>query len=389
MTTDDVTDTARAPTRRVLVVVPSERGGTTQYTHNLADALAAGGHAVTVAGAIGGELGGLARRYALVEAFARPLGPVGLLRLVRAARTFRPDVVHFQGAQHPEFYLGLWLLLRLATPAVFVWTPQDVLSNTRRRWHPSLYRALYARMRHVFLNAEQNRRLVAERFGVAPSRTTVLPMPDLLAFARRDLTPVAPPVPAQRRVVLCFGLIEPRKGIDTLIAAFARLRAAVPEAFLVVAGKPLVDLAPYRAAITAHGLDADVLVLPRYADFAEMAGLFEAARVVVLPYREGWNSGVLAAAFGFHKPVVATAVGGFDEVVEHERTGLLVPPGEPAALADALARVLADDDLYARMRAGVAAAAAAASWERVAAITAAVYDRVRTGGCATPVGATA
>jgi glycosyltransferase involved in cell wall biosynthesis len=362
--------------RRILCLVPSAVGGTPQYTHNLAEALVERGHEVMVAGAVDGELGGFVRHYALLEVFHRRPRPGDILRLARAARRFRPQVVHFQGAQRPEFYLAAWLLLRLLTPAVFVWTPQDVLSNAHRPWHPPLFRAAYGRMRHVFLNARQNRELVARLFGVEAARTTVLPMPDLVAFARRDLTPVPPPVPAGRRVVLCFGLIEPRKGIETLIAAFARLRERVPEAFLVIAGKPLIDPTPYRAEIERRGLDNDSLLIPRYTSFAEMAGLFETAEVVTLPYHEGWNSGVLAAAFGFQRPVVVSAVGGFEEVVEPERTGLVVPPRDADALAEALERVLSEPGLGERLRAGTAVAAAAASWQRVAAITDDVYDRV-------------
>ncbi len=359
---------------RVLFVAPAPTGGTVQYTHNLANALAGKGHGVMLATGIGFELAAHPRHYRLIEVFDRFTPHFRrLAAFLGAVRRFRPDIVHFQGAQHPEFYLLLWVVLRALTPARFVWTPQDVLSNTRRRRHMVVYRLVYGRMRHVFLNARQNEAAIADLFGVDRRRISVLPIPDLVAFVRRDLTPAAPDLPAGRRLVLCFGLIEPRKGIDTLIEAFARIRARVPDAYLLVTGKALTDVAPYRAAIDRLGLAGDARIDDRYVSFEEMAGLFERAHVITLPYHHGWNSGVLASAFGFGKPVVATTVGGFEEVVADGRTGLLVPPRDPQALAAALLRTLDDPGLHARLSDAAAREGARTSWDGVAGFTAEIY----------------
>jgi glycosyltransferase involved in cell wall biosynthesis len=89
--------------------------------------------------------------------------------------------------------------------------------------------------------------------------------------------------------------------------------------------------------------------------------------VVVLPYRQIFQSGVLPVAQTFGRPVVAAAIGALPEAIEDGRTGLLVPPEDPAALAEAVAGLLADP---ARARClGEAAAAAARdrfAWRRVA-----------------------
>ena len=104
-----------------------------------------------------------------------------------------------------------------------------------------------------------------------------------------------------------------------------------------------------------------------------MAGYFNAAQLLVLPYESGWNSGVLASAFGFGKPVVATRVGGFDEVVSDESTGLLVPPKDPAALAEAIVRLLRDEGLYARIVKNIEQTAGEISWEAIAKVSEARY----------------
>ena len=367
--------------RRVLMVAPAGQGGTLQYTHNLCEALCDAGHQVVLATAVDCEINSFPRRYQLLGVFDRfrpRFGP--LLRFVRMIRQTKPEIIHLQGAQRPEFF---WLLLAVVSrlcSARFVWTPQDVVSNSSKRYHPWMQRRNYARMSHVFLNAKQNETAVREMFKVPHNKITVMAIPDLLVFARRDLGRSLPPeltwTPDSAPLILCFGLIEPRKGIAQLIQAFGQL-ADSTDARLLIIGKPLTDIAPYRAAIAALALEPGRLqIIDRYASFEEMNGLFEASTVVVLPYLNGWNSGVLASGFGFGKPVVATRVGGFDEVIVDGETGLLVPPDDADALADALRRVIEDDILRSKLETGAKAESARLSWQEIAATTSRIYDEI-------------
>ena len=362
---------------RVLFIAPAPRAGTLQYTHNLADALAQRGHRVVLATGVGFELADYPRSYEAIEVFDRYRPrPLRLLRFLWTCLTFRPQVVHLQGAQHPALYILLWAMLRMLGSTCFVYTPQDVLPNSLRPYHIRAFRYLYARMRHVFLNAKQNEALVIDNFGVLPDRITVLPIADLTAFVRKHVIPEPPDIPPGKKVVLCFGLIEPRKGIHTLLSAAPEVLRQVPEALLLIVGKPLMDIAPLQRQLTDLGLLERVRLVPQYVSFAQMAGYFSAAQLLVLPYENGWNSGVLASAFGFGKPVIATRVGGFDEVVQDEVTGLLVPAKDPAALAQAIARLLIDEELYARMAENVQVAARNISWEAIARTTEARYEDV-------------
>jgi glycosyltransferase involved in cell wall biosynthesis len=363
------------------MVAPAGQGGTIQYAHNVCDALSVAGHQVVLATAIDCEMEPFPRRYQLLGVFDRlrpRLGP--LFRFARLIRQMKPEIVHLQGAQRPEFY---WLLLGILSrlcKAQFVWTPQDVVSNSTKPYHLWMQRRNYARMSHVFLNAKQNEAVLSEMYEVPPSQITVMAIPDLLDFARRDLTRTLPPelnwTPDNAPLILCFGLIEPRKGIAQLIQAFGRIVKS-SDARLLIIGKPLTDIEPYKAALSGLGIPRDrAQLIARYASFEEMNGLFEAASVVVLPYLKGWNSGVLASAFGFGKPVVATRVGGFDEVIQDGKTGLLVPPDDVDALALGLQRILDDRPLRKKLQKGAAAESIQTSWEDIAAKTTAVYDHV-------------
>jgi glycosyltransferase involved in cell wall biosynthesis len=100
----------------------------------------------------------------------------------------------------------------------------------------------------------------------------------------------------------------------------------------------------------------------RYAPTGELPAIFARASLVVLPYRSATGCGPLQLAFGAGRPVVGSAVGGIAEAVRDGVDGILVPPGDPLALAAALCRALEPTTLAALTR-GAAEAAGRFSWE--------------------------
>lgn len=161
--------------------------------------------------------------------------------------------------------------------------------------------------------------------------------------------------------------MRPYKGIDVLLDAWR----AVDDAELWIVGRPHVDLAPLRAAA-----GPSVRFTPRFVSDGEAAAIFGRADVVVLPYREIDQSGVLFTALAFGKPLVLTKVGGFPELA---RTGAarLVPPGDPAALGAALAALVVDPAGRERMAAAARAAAAGPyAWPAIAEAHLRLYQRL-------------
>ncbi len=167
-------------------------------------------------------------------------------------------------------------------------------------------------------------------------------------------------------VALSFGTITAYKGIDTLCLAWPSVRARVPDAQLVIAGSLSADIdeAALRAQVAAL---TGVSLQTGYVPVADVAGYFARARCVVLPYKRSSQSGVAHLAFTMGRPVVATRVGDIPAVVRDEVSGLLVPPDDPDALAEAMIRVLTDAELAASMgKAGAESLAESASWDEVA-----------------------
>jgi glycosyltransferase involved in cell wall biosynthesis len=171
-------------------------------------------------------------------------------------------------------------------------------------------------------------------------------------------------------VALFFGYVRRYKGLDTLLDAWPLVRARRP-ATLVVAGEFYDDATPYREQVAranagaAPGAPTPVRLIDRYLPDDEVEAVFKAADVVVLPYRSATQSGVTHVAYALGRPVITTDVGGLAETVRPGETGLVVPPGRPEALAEAVVRFFADG-MGPGLSAGVEALRQAHSWEALA-----------------------
>ncbi|MGH7726496.1 MAG: glycosyltransferase [Candidatus Eiseniibacteriota bacterium] len=170
-------------------------------------------------------------------------------------------------------------------------------------------------------------------------------------------------LPPDGDVLLFFGFVRRYKGLDVLIEALPRVLARRPVT-LVVAGEFYEPVEPVRARIAELGLGESVRVLDRYVPDEDVGDLVAAADLVVLPYRSATQSGVVQVAYAGGCPVVSTAVGGLPEVVFEGRTGHLVPPERPDALADAILGFF-DRGGRAAYEPAVREAARAFSWGRV------------------------
>ncbi len=147
--------------------------------------------------------------------------------------------------------------------------------------------------------------------------------------ARKSLGITAP------RVLLFFGYVRRYKGLDVLLDALARLPAELGVQ-LVIAGEFYDPEPAYRNQIRRLGIEDRVILRSEYLPNDAVPRYFSAADAVVLPYRSATQSGIAQIAYNFGTPVIATDVGGLHEVVLHDRTGLIVPPERPDALAEAI-----------------------------------------------------
>ena len=181
------------------------------------------------------------------------------------------------------------------------------------------------------------------------------------------------------RVILFFGFVRNYKGIEVLADAMPLLLAEL-SVHLVVAGEFWDGARRFLWRLKKLGLEDAVTTVPRFVPNEEVPVFFIAADLVVLPYRSATQSGVVQMAYGFERPVVATNVGGLPEMIRDGETGILVPPGDPAALASAIVDFFRNGRGPA-MRAAIQGRRGEFSWERmVETIEACAAGRTGSGG---------
>ncbi len=144
-----------------------------------------------------------------------------------------------------------------------------------------------------------------------------------------------------KNVLLYFGYIRRYKGLMILIDAMMEIVAKeslTGETLLLIVGEFYDDEAKYRNRTQELNLNSSIRFVANYVRNEAVATYFSAADVVVLPYLSATQSGIGQIAYNFDKPVIATNVGGLSEVVLDGKTGFIVPPKDPSALANAIAR---------------------------------------------------
>jgi len=276
-----------------------------------------------------------AGRLPLPRRLARALQHPLDMRLLARRLADEADIVHVQWMPGKAFDARVWRRLAETTNVKVTFTAH----NAQEREN-AVDVGLLAGYDAVIAHSESGAQSLRDR-GVA--HVWQLPIgaydqyatsgdPDVLPV---DLPQVAP-------MALFAGLLRKYKGVDVLLEAWPQVVAAVPDARLVIAGRSvdveLPDTPPAGATF-----------IPRFTTEAELGWLLRRAEVCVLPYRQIDMSGIAVSALACGTPLVASDIGGLGEYAG--RGASLVPPEDPAALADALIAVLGDRTLQQRLAA--------------------------------------
>lgn len=286
--------------------------------------------------------------------------------------SWRPDVVHAHGVRAGALSAAaITLLRRAARPALVVTVHNAPPEGGAAATVHAFLERVCARRADLVLCASADLVARLRAVGAVGAEQFDVPAPEFpaptaaeLAAARRELSPDGRPV------VLAAGRLAAQKGLDVLIAAAAHWQSRDPRPVTVIAGDgPLAAALRARAAGLADG---DVRLLGHRSDVPALLG---AADVVVVPSR--WEARALIVQEAMHagRPVVASRVGGIPDLTG--AGAMLVPPGDPAALAAAVTAVLDQPALAAGLcRAARAQAASFPSAADALAGTLARYARL-------------
>ncbi len=295
--------------------------------------------------------------------------PVNLLYsagMVKSISHFQPDIVHMQCNGHAWFS---FLLPIAGLQYCMVFTVHDPVP------HPgegSPIRSFSNRVvrwigKHFIVHASTLKSQMIAEYGMDGDSIHVIPIGSCNFDESKS-----PDGSEPGNSILFFGRIQDYKGIEILVAAEPLIAETIPNFQVVIAGTGK-RLEPYLSAV--HDRKRFVIINRHITD-EEIPQLFKSAAIVVLPYTQASQSGVIPLAYSYRKPVIATRVGGLPEVVDHGKTGILIPPNDAGKLARAVGKLLADREAAQQMgKNGHQKLKAELSWETIAEKTMQVYQQ--------------
>lgn len=179
--------------------------------------------------------------------------------------------------------------------------------------------------------------------------------------------------PVKKNSLLFFGRIVSYKGVQVLISAFQKLIDDGLDLLLVIAGEG--EIGKYQRKIREKDL-SKIEFINNYIPDQKVAELFEECAVVVLPYLEATQSGVVPIALSFGKPPIVTNVGSLTDVIKDGVNGLVVPANDVRALAGAIKNLLSDAVLYQKLHQEALVTSEQLAWEKIGPRYGEVYKKV-------------
>ncbi|MBK5232092.1 MAG: glycosyltransferase family 4 protein [Thermoleophilia bacterium] len=244
------------------------------------------------------------------------------------------DVVHYQWLTMPNLDRRLLPPQRPRVLTAHYILPPEPTARQKKNAN-----RVFGSMDAVIAHSESGAQRLHQEVGLPEEKVRVIPHGSF-DYLTEQADEVPLPVELEGAggpVILFFGLIRPYKGVDVLLDAFAEVEG--PELWIV--GNPRMDLTDLEANAARAG--GRVRWLPRFITDREIPAIMRAADLLVLPYTDGEQSGVLYTGLAFEKPMVISNVGGLGEVAREHDAARLVEPGDVDGLAEALTELVNDE----------------------------------------------
>lgn len=288
-----------------------------------------------------------------------------LYHFVREIHRIGPEIIHFHNPYSPWTVLALPWLRKYAKVTTI---PEGVLHRgMEKRVEMRIARNMHAKAVDALIVLCEFDRFQAREY--APSKSAFI-IPHGINTLFLDAMGSASPHLTEDSV-LFFGGIAPFKGLEYVLKAFVIVQQKMPDARLVIAGRG--SIAPYQEMLArVRNLELD----NRFIPMDKAAEYFRRAKFLVMPYIEDDHSGIIPVAYAFGKPVIVSEK--VSDMVEDGRTGLIVPARDHIALAEAMTRLLLDEQLRIQMgKRAIEKAESELNWDGIAERTLQVYAHAR------------
>lgn len=272
------------------------------------------------------------------------INPLSWIRAFRRVRELQPDLLllrFWMPFFAPCFGTICWLTKKF-TSAQVLYLCDNIIPHERRMGDVTLSKFAFRRADFFIVQSSVVQAELLTLFPQAKYRHVPHPVYDIFGEvmdkkeARKRLNISA------EKVILFFGYVRAYKGLDLLFKAMPAILDEMSLRLLVV-GEFYQSEQDFRKQADDLGFSAIVQFHSKYVPTEEVSMYFSAAEVVVLPYKSATQSGIVQIAYHLNKPCIVTDVGGLAEVVVDGRTGFVVPPEDPAALANAVIRFYSEN----------------------------------------------
>jgi len=270
-------------------------------------------------------------------------------KLCRNIKNKHYDIIHFQEYGPP------WMVLfwRAYIKCPLVMTVHDPYQHPGIPFSKKVYQDI---MQRIFIHKAKkiivHSNLLKEQFLERYHRKTnedvvIIPIGDFAIFEHWDKNSKSNKEMSPTKNILFFGTVRPNKGLVYLLKSERFIRNHINDYMIIIAGR-CDEFVKYKKNIDPG---AKIKIINEYIPNKEVHKYFRNASVVVLPYLSATQTGIIPLAYSFGKPVIATNVGAIPEIVEDGKTGYLIEPRNERALADAIIRLISDDNLIKKMSA--------------------------------------
>ena len=327
------------------------------------------------------SLAGMVTSSGPVRRFLRAIEyPLNLLILLAYVLIKRIKIVHFIWIVSPCLDYRLIRLLQLAGCHV-VYTAHNPFPHEPKADDIRKYSRIYQRVDHVIALTNFTRNEIMAHCGISSEKISVLPHGDYKAlFSRYDcndnLAKNVRQKAGERKIIAFLGHIRPYKGLEVFLDAFGLIKQRIPDSFFLIAGSVLVgDKKSWEEKLAESCKPDDLWADIRFVPVEDVKAYLSVIDVLVQPYISASQSGNTVMAYAAGVPVISTNVGGLGEMTEDGKTGYVIAPRDPEAIADALSKYFEGDNYEKMSHNARRAATGQFNWEKIAEQTAAVYRR--------------
>lgn len=265
--------------------------------------------------------------------------PLSWLIVAKRARDFDPDLVIFPwwmwGWAIP--FAVVTLLAKALTSAKILFICHNVIEHETAWWKKLLTKMALSPGDFYIVHSQPDFEKLKRFFPRPRIKKAFLPIFEIVASGKISRERAKKKLGIKGNAILFFGYVRPYKGLRYLFQALPDVLKQV-NLDLIVAGEFWEDKESYQALAKELGIERRTKIFDQYIPNEELQFYFAASELLIAPYVSATGTATTRLAFGFEKPIVGTAVGDLPEVIDNGRRGLVVPPEDPQALAEAIIR---------------------------------------------------